>query len=185
MNVITKNVARSIDNSLIYITLAVNLLLHMMTTKITVPEHIREYLIGKFCNFQETPVRFPDSLDIYHVIYDLLEKRPATHPIDRGNLEILLPVRSIGKNPETYNYLGVRSQTLIVRQLEIMMWAEMHEFAGEQKHRYGVTFIISIHNFINKYGITSLSEDAFLKNYYRWRAKVRSKEKRSYKRKSA
>ena len=34
-----------------------------MTTKINVPAHIREYLIGKFCNFEDTAVRFPDSLD--------------------------------------------------------------------------------------------------------------------------
>lgn len=156
----------------------------MMTTKITVPTHIREYLIGKFCNFQDIPVRFPDSLDIYHVIYDLLEKRPANQPVDRGNLEIFLPVRSTGKSPDIYNYLGVRSQVLIFRKLDIMLWAELHDFADEQKHRYGINFIISIHKFMNKYGISSLSEDAFLKNYYRWRTKVRSKEKRKYTRKS-
>lgn len=156
----------------------------MMTTKIIVPAHIREYLIGKYCNFQDIPVRFPDSLDIYHVIYDLLEKRPTDHPVDTGNLAICLPERSIGKSPATYNYLGVRSQVIINRKLELLMWAELHDTVDEQKHRYGVNFIVGIHAFMNKYGITSLSEDAFLKNYYRWRGKTRPKEeKRQYTRK--
>lgn len=156
-----------------------------MTTKINVPAHIREYLIGKFCNFEDTAVRFPDSLDIYHVIYDLLEKRPADHQVDKGNLTLYLPARSIGKNPETYNYLGMRSQMIINRKLELLMWAELHDTVDEQKHRYGVNFIVGIHAFMSKYGISSLTEDAFLKNYYRWRTKVRpKKEKRQYTRKS-
>ena len=49
----------------------------MITTKIEVPQHLKEYLIGKFCNLQDSPIRFPDKTDIYHFIYDLLERRPA------------------------------------------------------------------------------------------------------------
>lgn len=154
-----------------------------MTTKIVVPPHIREYLIGRYCSFQEMPIRFPDTQDIYHAIYDLLEKRPANIPIDKGNIEIHLPERSCGKSPEVYNYLGTRSQLIIVRKLELIMWAEAHDYLDTEKHRHGINYIISIHAFMNKYGITTLSEDAFLKNYYRWRAKVRQKEKRKYIRK--
>lgn len=71
-----------------------------------------------------------------------------------------------------------------MRKIETMMWAELHEYVDEQKHKYGVNFIISIHSFINKYDIQTLSEDAFLKNYYRWRVKVRQRAKRNYTRKS-
>lgn len=156
-----------------------------MTTKITVPTHIREYIIGKYGNFQEAPIAFPDNTDIYHTIYDLLERRPASVPVDYGNLEICLPNRSSGKSPKTYNFLGIRSQQIIIRKLELMMWAELHDMVDEQKHRYGVNFISGIHAFMNKYGISSLTEDAFLKNYYRWRSKVRPKEeKRPYTRKN-
>ena len=42
----------------------------MITTKIEVP-HILRYLIGKFCNLQDSPIHFPDKTDIYHLIYDL------------------------------------------------------------------------------------------------------------------
>lgn len=156
-----------------------------MNTKINVPTHIREYVLGKFCEFQDIPVAFPDNSDIYHTIYDLLEKRPASVPVDKGNLEIRLPNRASGKSPKTYNYLGLRSQQIIVRKLELKMWAELHDTLDEQKHRYGINYIVGIHAFMNKYGISSLSEDAFLKNYYRWRAKERKKEKkRPYTRKS-
>ena len=153
----------------------------MITTKIEVPTHLCEYIRGKYCNLTSDPVRFPDNLNIYHVIFDLLQKRPSEAPVDRGNLEICLPERSIGKSPVTYNYLGLRSQVIISRKIELMMWAELHEYLDEQKHRYGIKYIDGVQFFMRRYGIDSLTEEAFLKHYQRWRAKVRRKEKRSYK----
>ena len=153
----------------------------MMTTKIEVPAHLHEYLAGKYCSLNlNQPVRFPDGADIYHQLFALLERRPISAPVDRGNLEICLPNRGIGKPPETYNYLGLRSTRLLVRKIELMMWADAHEFIDDQKHRHGIIFINSIHTFMTRYGITSISEDAFLKNYYRWRKRVRAKETRAY-----
>ena len=58
-----------------------------MTTKITLPEHLRQYLLGKYCDLEEKPVRFPDRDDLYVVLYDLLEKRPKNVPVDFGNVE--------------------------------------------------------------------------------------------------
>lgn len=172
-------------NCLIFITLALTYLnFSVMNTKIQVPEHIREYVVGKFNDFQDGAVRFPDQTDVYHSIYDLLGKRPQNCPVDKGNLEIQLPARSIGKSPSVYNYLGLRSVCIIVKKLENMMWAELHDVLDHNKHRYGIEYIVGIHEFMNKYGIESLSEDAFLKNYYRWRAKIRRKEKRKYTKKN-
>lgn len=151
----------------------------MTTVKIKVPEHLREYLIGRYGNFDsEEPLRLPDSTDLYHIIFDLLEKRPVTCPVDSGNLVLVLPERSVGKRPEYYNYLGVRSQKIISRKIEVMMWAEAHDLIDEQKHACGIDYKDAIHLFICKYGINSLSEDAFVKNYYRWRDKVRRKDKK-------
>ena len=150
----------------------------MVTTRISVPKHIAEYMHGKFASFCDAPVRLPDSADLYHVIWDLLEKRPVSAGADTGNLELVLPERSIGKRPETYNYLGVRSQQIISQKMELMMWAEAHSFIDEQKHEQGIDYKDSVIRFRLKYGIESLSEDAFIKNYYRWRGKVRQKEKK-------
>lgn len=154
----------------------------MITTRIYVPQHIREYCVGKFNDLFEGPVRFPDQTDIYHTLWDLLEKRPLSASVDSGNLEIVLPKRDIGKSPEVYNYLGQRSQTIIIKKLELMMWAEVHELLDENKHRYGIEHIQSVHTFMRRYDIRSISEDAFIKNFYRWRELCRKKkEKRTYK----
>lgn len=155
----------------------------MTTTRISVPEHLKEYIVGKYGIDSDNPVRLPDTLDLYHCIYDLLEKRPADHPVDRGNLELVLPERSIGKRPESYNYLGVRSQKILAKKIEIMMWAEVHDLLDTLKHRDGIDYKDAVHLFICKYRIDSLTEDAFLKNYYRWRGTVRRREKRKYQRK--
>lgn len=156
----------------------------MTTTRISVPPFIAEYMTGKYGSFSHSPIRLPDSTDLYHVIYDLLEKRPVDAPADRGNLELVLPERSVGKRPETYNYLGLRSQKLLSSRMEVMMWADAHDFIDEQKHQNGVDYKDSVILFRSRYGIESLSEDAFIKNYYRWRGKVRKKaKKRDYFRK--
>ena len=150
----------------------------MVTTRINIPEHLREYIEGKYGNFSHDPVRFPDNYDLYHIIFDLLEKRPGNLSKDEGNLEIVLPERSVGKRPEYYNYLGQRSQRIIAQKIGIMMWSEAHDFIDQKKHVDGMEYKDAVHLFMNRYGIDSLSEDAFLKNYYRWRCKMRAKEKK-------
>lgn len=155
----------------------------MTTTRINLPEHLKEYLQGKYGGFDQQPIRLPDNLDLYHLIYDLLEKRPEKQYIDTGNLELVLPARSVGKRPEYYNYLGLRSQRIIARKIETMMWAEAHDFIDHQKHVEGMDYKDAVCLFMRKYGIESLSEEAYLKNYYRWRGKVRAKaKKRKYSR---
>lgn len=155
----------------------------MTTTRIQVSEHLREYITGKCESDIGNPIRIPDRLDLYHVIYDLLEKRPINHPVDNGNLEIILPERSVGKRPEYYNYLSIRSQRIIAKKIETMMWAEVHDLLDTMKHREGIDYKDAVHLFVCKYRIESLTEDAFLKNYYRWRGTVRRREKRKYSRK--
>lgn len=158
-------------------------ILNMITTRIQLPEHLREYMSAKCECDSGKAIRIPDKLDLYHYIYDLLEKRPTDHPIDHGNLEIILPERSVGKRPESYNYLGIRSQRIIAKKIETMMWAEVHDLLDTMKHREGIDYKDAVHLFICKYRIESLTEDAFLKDYYRWRGTVRRREKRKYSRK--
>jgi len=153
----------------------------MITTRIEVKPHIKEYLLGKFCGHEESPVKFPDKLDVYHTIWDLTEKRPVNCSPDSGNLEIVLPDRREGKSPETYNYLGRRSHKIIGRKIENLFLSELHDMLTEEKHRYGITYIDSIFNFMKKYGITSISEETLWKDYYRWKAYLRRRKKRGYK----
>ena len=90
----------------------------------------------------------------------------------------MIPERKLGKTPETYNYLGIRSCRIISQKIETSFWAELHDLLDENKHLYGIQYIETVAYFMRKYGIQSISEDALLKNYYRWRDKVRKKSRR-------
>lgn len=150
----------------------------MISTKITIKEHLREYVIGKFGFDEEKPVQFPHEYDIYHLIFDLTEKRPSG-TIDKGNLEIYLPEpRNGGKKTATYNYLNIRSQSIIESKIETMMWAELHDLLDYNKHMLGFQYNETIYLFMKKYKIVSITEDAMIKNYYRHREKIRRKQVR-------
>ncbi len=155
----------------------------MMTVKITVEPHVAEYIRGKFFDHEAGAVRFPPALDIYILIYDLLQKRPVACPVDTGNLEFVLPERRMGKDPVSFNYLSGRAQKILADKMRLMMWAELHDFMDENKHIDGIQFKESVFMFMRKYAIESITEDALLKNYQRWRDKQRRKKKRGYSRK--
>lgn len=152
----------------------------MISVKINVPEHIAEYITAKYYDNETGCVRFPANSDIYVMIFDLLQRRPQSSPVDTGNLEFALPDRRIGKSPETYNYLSARSASMLADKMRLMMWSELHDFMDEQKHDKGQQFKDSVFIFMRRYSIESISEDALLKNYQRWRYKVRRRKKRPY-----
>jgi len=149
----------------------------MFTTKINIKQHLSEYLYAKY----DFPVKFPYKTDIYHLIFDLTEKRPVRCPIDSGNLEIVLPERRFGKQPKTYNYLGARSQKIIMRKIEEMFWTDFRNFVEFETKKSRETYLNIVNKFIEKYCIKSISEDALLKHYYRYRKKnnyfVKNKQK--------
>lgn len=155
----------------------------MISVRIAVDPYVAEYISGKFYDHEAGAVRFPHTLDLYVLIYDLLQKRPATSPVDSGNLEFLLPERREGKDPVTYNYLSARSQKILENKMRLMMWAELHDVMDENKHIHGIQFKDTVFRFLRRYGIESITEDALLKNYQRWRDKQRRKKKRGYSRK--
>ena len=89
-----------------------------------------------------------------------------------------------GKAPERFNYLGERSQKIINKKIKLMMRAELHDLVDENKHRFGIDQIQSVHYFMKKYCIESITEDALLKDYQRWRDDIRrSAKKRPYRKK--
>lgn len=153
----------------------------MVTVKISIKKHLEEYMRGKFNDCREGVITLPDKTDLYHTLFDLTSKRPASCPLEQGTLEIALPARRCGKDPAYYNYLSERSQRILERRIELMFWAELHEWIDYNKHMYGIQYIESIFSFMRKFDINGISEDALKKNYYRWRDRTRKqKEKRSY-----
>jgi len=150
----------------------------MITTKINIKPHLAEYLRGKYYNPEKECVCLPDKLDLYHTIWDLLVKRPADHPIDTGNLELGLPTRRIGKDPVYYNYLGERSIKIIEKRIELLFYAELRQTLDENKQQFSIDYQDTVFEFINKYCIESITPDALLKDFYRWRENIRKRRKR-------
>lgn len=157
----------------------------MVKVKIQIDEAVAEYVRGKFFDTKAGAVRFPATADVYVTVYDLLQRRPLSNPVDSGNLEFVLPDTregrtAGGKNPETYNYLSAESAEIIERKLKAMMWAELHDMMDENKHLRGIQFKETVYTFMRRYDISAITEEALLKNYQRWRDKQRRSARRKY-----
>jgi len=155
----------------------------MIVTKITITPYLAEYLFGKFNNGSIEPIHFPENSDLYHVIWQLMMKRPKNVSCnDDGNLLIYLPDRREGKNPKTYNYLSPFSACIIEKHVRRMFNEELRSQLADNRER-GRQFldIEVVHQFICNYGIESVTEDALLKNFYRWRENLRKmRNRRNY-----
>lgn len=150
----------------------------MITTKINIKPHLAEYLIGKFGTPGNQLVQLPPECDLYHTVYDLTDRRPATCPVDSGNLELALPDPRIarqagGKPVSVYNWLSQRSADIIAQKITVMLRAELHDLMDENKHIYGIDYLNTAYYFLRRYSIESLSVDALLKDYQRWKKRIR------------
>lgn len=56
------------------------------------------------------------------------------------------------------------------------MYEEIHHRMRVNK-RKGITYIETVYWFVSTYGITSISEDAFIKEYYRLRRNEHNRQK--------
>lgn len=158
----------------------------MITTSIYIEPYLAEYLRGKFNNGAKEAFRIPDNTDLYHTIWTLMMPRPKDHsPVDVGNLAFALPSRRIGKDPNVYNYLSPRAAKVIEREVRRMFNRELH-LAMDDNDQNGRTLkqVDVVHTLLCAYGIESITEDALLKNFYRWRENLRKRSKRrDYKKK--
>lgn len=152
----------------------------MVTTRIQITPYLAEYIKGKYSNFTSAPIQLPTDSDMYHVLWSLMMKRPDNAPLrDDGNVEFALPNRRVGKDPEYYNYLSPRSAKIIERSVERLFNQELHQVLDDNMSAgrlYDNKDVVL--QFMYTYSIDSISEDALLKNYYRWRDKVRKRFKR-------
>jgi len=152
----------------------------MITTSINIEPYLAEYLCGKYNQGLSGPFKIPDKTDLYHAIWDLMTTRRKDNPqIDTGNITLILPNRRIGKNPLYFNYLSQRSAKIIEKDVRRMFNRELHLIMDENdlnNHEY--SNIDLVYRFLNAYHITSISADALLKNFYRWRDSVRKRGKR-------
>lgn len=156
---------------------------------IKIEPYLAEYVIGKYgTEHKHGTVKIPHTTDLYHCIWENMSRRHSNQPaVVAGNLRILLPVRRSGtagnpwKNPAYFNYLSVAAAKEIEAQIRRMFNFELHrvllenEEFGRQRRNIDV-----IYDFIRTYQLKSISSDALLKNYYRFRNRLKPKKVRKY-----
>ena len=158
----------------------------MITTKIQIEPYLAQWLTAKYYDGKVGAVRFPPHTDIYEKVYDVMTTRPAgVSPIDNGNLEFALPDKrdgnfSFGKNPERYNYISAQGARILGKRFNAMFWAEIHEVMDENKHLHGIDYQDTAYMLVRRYDLKDISDEGLLKNYQRWKDKMRRKKKRDY-----
>ena len=152
----------------------------MITTSIAIEPFLAEYIYGKYNNGASEPVKIPDSSDLYHIVWEYMMKRPKdVSPIDEGNLLIALPDRRVGKDPLVYNYLSKRAGKGIEKFIKNMFNQELHDtLMDNDKRGHFLDNVDVVYRFLSQYGIESITPDALLKNFYRYREALRQKKKR-------
>lgn len=158
----------------------------MVTTRIDIDGYLAEWLRAKWWDAAVGAVRFPCHSDVYELVYDLLQVRPRdVSPLDCGNLTLALPDRregnyAWGKRPERHNYISQAGARVLNNRLRTMFWAEVHEAFDENKHIHGIDYKDTAYQLVARYSLTLISDDGLLKNYQRWRDRLRRKGKRGY-----
>lgn len=157
-------------------------------TSIKIEPYLAEYVLAKFPVDHKTGgVKIPSSSDLYFAIWELMSKPRHGQDDADGNLMISLPCRrgydSIAwKDPAYYNHLSRSAAKSIENVIRLMFNFELHrvllenEEFGHERRNQDV-----IYDFIREYNLKSITPDALLKNYYRYRNRIRPKKTRKYK----
>lgn len=157
---------------------------------IQIEPYLAEYITAKYGIDASTGgIRIPHTTDLYFCVWEQMAKRRCNQAeVAQGNLRILLPVRKSGvdggpwKDPAYYNHLSPSSAKEIENQIRRMFNFELHrvllenEEFGRKRRNLDI-----VYDFIHTYQLKSISSDALLKNYYRFRNRIRPKKIRGYK----
>jgi len=159
------------------------------TVGIRVEPYLSEYAIRKFELDEKTHgIKIPDNYDLYICIWNRMERRPAGVTDTPGaNLRIFLPCRRSGadgmprKHPEYWNWLSPAAALEIEAQLRLLFNFDFHtrmmdnEAQGRPRQQREV-----VEDFIRDYRLESISSDALLKNFQRYRQRLSPRKKRKY-----
>lgn len=140
---------------------------------IRVEPYLAAYARRKFeVDPQSGGIRIPDSFDLYHCVWQSMERRPRGYrPTGNENLCIWLPARRAidgmaQKNPAFWNYISPRHQWAIEKQLRRLFNWELHHFV-EQQLEHGCTKVEAVRQFVRLYHLGLDCEDALLKHLQR------------------
>ena len=141
----------------------------MFSFRFDIRPYLAEYCSIKYSWPHRSACKIPPSSELHYLFRDLLTRRPGNAGREQGNIEFILPNSAYGKRTVTCNYLSGRSRQKIEQYIYVMFWAEFHRFCEYQMHVVGESLLMSVLLFKSKYRIESLSQEAFIKNYQRWR----------------
>ena len=164
------------------------------TVGIHIEPYLAEYVSKKFKNDPKTgAVKIPYTTDLYFVVWNLMAKpREASMAMGvedaAANLRIHLPNRRHGseelpgKNPAYYNYLSPSSAKQIEAAVRLMFNFELHRLLMENEEQGRPRKNLDlVYDFIRDYQLKSVTPDALLKNFYRYRNRICPKKPRKYK----
>lgn len=160
------------------------------TASVRIEPYLAEYIQKKLEIEPETGgVKIPYTTDLYHVVWNCMAKPDSHHDVMQDcNLKIYLPSRRSkmdghpGKDPAYYNYLSSNAAKKIEEHIRLLFNFEFHrlmienEELGRPLRNQDV-----VDNFIRRYSLRSISPDALLKNFYRYRQRLFPKTPRKYK----
>ncbi len=164
------------------------------TVDIKIEPYLAEYISKKMEIEPKTGgIKIPYTNDLFHLVWNLMSKPDGRCSMaNDANLKIYLPSRRvpedgmIGKNPVYYNYLSHNSAKKVETYVRLMFNFEFHrlmmenEELGRPQRNQDV-----VDGFIRRYQLKSISPDALLKNFYRYRQRIFPKKTRKYKKNGA
>lgn len=172
---------------------------------IEITPYLAEYARKKFhASTLDGSIRIPSTSDLYHCVWNNMQRPPSSSPSLAPSaapvlalsgasaqppslLLISLPSRRPSstegpwKDPAYYNYIspqGAREvETCLRREFNFEFHRVMleNEAAGHPRRNIDV-----VDDFIREYRLQSITSDALLKNYYRYRDLIRPKQRRRY-----
>lgn len=162
------------------------------TASVRIEPYLAEYIQKKLEIEPETGgVKIPYTTDLYHVVWNCMAKPDSHHDVMQDcNLKIYLPSRRSkidghpGKDPAYFNYLSSNAAKKIEEHIRLLFNFEFHrlmienEELGRPLRNQDV-----VANFIRRYSLRSISPDALLKNFYRYRQRLFPKTPRKYQKK--
>lgn len=156
---------------------------------IFIEPYLAEYISNKYAKDNITGgVKIPPTSDLYFCVWENMSKPRSNSIHQEGNLKIHLPFRRGGselglpwKDPAYFNYLSKSAVREIEAHVRRVFNFELHRVLLEnEEHGRPKLNIEVINDFISSYELKSISTDALLKNFYRYRNKVRHKKARKY-----
>lgn len=156
---------------------------------IDIEPYLAEYAKKRFVlNRNNGALVIPSNSDLYHCVWHHMTRPPRDCDSSKtGNLKISLPNRRSSndegpwKDPAYYNHLSSSAARCIETCLRRMFNYEFHALMIENDEQgRPMRQIEVVEDFIRKYQLQSISSDALLKNYQRYRRRLHPKRPRRY-----